>query len=882
MPFSVGDRLGRFEILGSLGAGGMGEVYRAHDPQLKRDVAIKVLPPALFDRPDRRRRFEQEARAAGGLSHPNILAVFEVGVDGTTAFIVTELLEGGTLRERMGGRALSARKAGEYAAQVASGLAAAHDRGVVHRDIKPDNLFVTTDGRIKILDFGLAKLVGPEPSGDTDTITVDGEPRAPVIGTVAYMSPEQAQGLKVDHRTDIFSLGVVLYEMMTGLSPFRRDSTSHTLNAIVHDEPPDITRVETATPTLERIVRRCLEKRPEERFQNARDLAFSLEMRSQDTGAVSPARRRSRWRSGVVAGVSLLALVAAAGLGALAAARMSPPAPDLVAHRVRLMTDFVGLEEFSSISPDGKMLAFTATQGGRSQVFVRILAGGGQPLPLTSDDQDHQSPRWLPDGSALVYFSPAAPGEVQGTIHKVPALGGEAQRVIASIGGGDVNSEGRVACFRLENDRIQLVTSTLEGSDIRVVSALKTWYYRYPRWSPDKEWIAYQAGDGFRWEIYVIPASGGSAVRLTEDNTLINGLAWLPDSQGVIFSSARGSTVAYLPPMALWEVKLDGKQLRQLTPAESSYEQPDASLGGLVAATRLRMQFDIWSYPFAKGALVSHGTRLTRQTGQVLTPTVAPDGRQIAYLSDSGGHGNIWVTSPQGPPLPITRDTDPSVVMGVPIWSPDGRWIAFVSSGGNVGLGFSVSVVRPDGSQLRRLLPRGIGVAWSPDSQWLYYVESAATPMKKISISGGEPVVVRAEPVRNVIGVFGSTVYFMVDSMLLDGRPQYEIKAAPVDGGPAWKIQSIDASRVSSWQVVNPSLSPDGKWLALPLTDGFTTNIWAISTDTGRWQQVTDFRDRFMFIARRVSWSHDGKSILAAVGEGDADVVLLDGLIRSK
>jgi len=880
MAWSAGDRLGRFEILGSLGAGGMGEVYRARDPQLKRDVAIKVLPPSLLDRPDRRRRFEQEARTAGSLSHPNILAVFEIGIEGAVSFIVTELLEGGTLRERMGGRPLSARKAAEYAAQIASGLSAAHDRGVVHRDIKPENVFVTADGRIKILDFGLAKLVGPDPEDDTETVSVDGIDRTPVVGTVAYMSPEQAQGLRIDHRTDIFSLGVVLYEMLSGISPFRRGSTANTLSAILHDEPAEIARVEAGTPTLERIVRRCLEKRPEERFQNARDLAFSLETRSHDTGAVSPVSRRSRFRPGLVAAASLLAVGAAAALGALAALTLAPATADLTNHRARLMTDFVGLEEASSIAPDGKMLAFTAIQGGRSQIFIRFLAGG-PPLPLTSDAADHQSPRWLPDGSALVYFSPAAPGEVQGAIHKIPALGGAPSRVIASIGGGDVNSRGRVTCFRLQDDRIQLITSTLEGSDVQVVGALENRYHRYPRWSPDRQWIAFQAGDGFRWDLYVIPAGGGNPLRLTDDNKFISGLTWLPDSLGIVFGSSRGSTVPYLPPLALWEVRLDRKQPpRQLTPAEASYEQPDAHPGGVLAATRLHMRFDIWSYPFASGAAPGRGQPVTRQTGQVLTPTASPDGKQVAYLSDSGGHANIWVSSPQGPPRQITPEDDPTVAIGVPIWSPDGRWIAFVSSRGNVGLGFSVWLVKPDGSELHQLLPKGFGVAWSPDSQWLYYVETAATAMKKVAVTGGEPVTVRSDPVRNVIGVYDTTVYFMVERALLDGRPQYEIHAALIDGSPARVVKTIDATRVASWQVVNPSLSPDGKWLAMPLTDGFTTNIWVLSTGDGHWQPVTDFKDRFVFIARRVSWSPDGKSILAAIGDGDSDIVLLDGLIK--
>jgi Tol biopolymer transport system component len=883
MGFSVGDRLGRFEILGSLGAGGMGEVYRARDLQLQRDVAIKVLPAAFADDPDRRRRFEQEARAAGSLNHPNILAVHDVGIEGASSYIVTELLDGETLRERMGGRPLPARKAVEYALQMASGLAAGHEHGVVHRDIKPDNLFVTTDGRIKILDFGLAKLIGPDASGHTETITVDGVQRTRVIGTVAYMSPEQARGLPIDHRTDIFSFGAVLYEMLAGFPPFRRGTTADTLNAILHDEPPELPAVAATTPALERIVRHCLEKRPEERFQNVRDLIFDLETRPQETGTVVPAGRRWLSRKGVLVGAGLFVLSVAAAIGALVATWLMPAAPSTMAHRVRPITDFVGLEEFPSISPDGKQVAFTAAQGGRRQVFVRLLAGG-PPLPLTSDDADHELPRWLPDGSSLVYFSPAGPGEVQGAIYKIPALGGAFQRVTGSIGGGDVSRSGRLACFRLEKDHIELVTSTLEGSDVQLLAQLETRYHRYPRWSPDNQWIAFQAGDGVRWEIYVISARGGKKPSpLTKDNNMISGLAWLPDSTGIIYASSRGTTVPYLPPLGLWEVSLDGRRPpRQLTPAEASYEQPDVHEGGLVSASRMQMRFDIWRYPFDAVAAenVRRGQQVTRQTGQVLTPTAAPDGSQIAYLSDSGGHANLWVTSSQGPPRQITFEDDPAVAIGVPVWSPDGRWIAFVSSRGNVGFGFGVWLVKPDGAEPHQLVQKGLGVAWSQDGNWLYYVEAASSVMKKVAAVGGEPVTVRSEPTRNVIGVHGSTVYFVVERALMDGRQEFEIRAAPLDNGPARVIKTIPASRVASWQVVNPALSPDGKWLALPLTDDFTTNVWALSTENGRWQQVTDFGARAIFIARRVSWSSDGKSILAAIGEGDADVVLLDGLIK--
>ena len=882
MPFSVNDRVGRFEILGALGAGGMGEVYRARDHQLNRDVAIKVLPEALSHDADRRRRFEQEARTAGGLNHPNILAVYDVGTEGESTYIVTEILEGETLLQRIGGRPLPVRKAVDYALQVASGLAAAHERGVIHRDIKPSNLFVTTDGRIKILDFGIAKSIRQDSSSDTETVTVDGTHT--VIGTVPYMSPELARGQRTDHRTDIFSFGVVLYEMLSGFSPFQRANPGDTLHAILYDEPAELPRGDPGIPAIDRIIRRCLEKKPDERFQNFRDLAFHLETRSEEPERAEP--RANQWRSrraGLIA-ACLTALAVAAGAGAFITARLPSPSSPPVPHRVRVMTNFVGLEEFSSISRDGRMVAFTATQGRRRQLFVRFL-NGGEPLHVTTDDADHQSPRWLPDGSALVYFSPAAPGEVQGAISKIPTLGGPVQRVIASIGGGDVSRGGRLACFRLENERIQLVTSSLDGSDVRVVATLETRHYRYPRWSPDNQRIAFQAGDGFRWDVYVVSATGDATIhRVTNDNRLIDGLAWLPDGAGIVYATSRGSTIPYQSPMALWEARLDGERPpRQLTPGEASYQLPDVHDSGLASVARLQMRFDVWSYPFDRSGAdaTARGQRITNQTGQVLTPTESPGGDQIAYLSDTGGHANIWVRSATGPLRQITFEQDHDVAVGIPIWSPDGRWIAFVSSRGNVGFAFGVWLVRPDGSELRQLLPRGLGIAWAPDSRELYYVESAGSAIKKISVNGGEPVIVRDQPVRNLIAVHGTNVYAVLERALMDGRPEFEIQALPLDGGSPRVIRTIDASQVAlSNGPFNPALSPDGRWLAMPLTDGFTTNIWALSTEDGRFQQVTNFGDRAVFIARRVSWSADGRSILAAIGEGDADIVLLDGLLQ--
>jgi eukaryotic-like serine/threonine-protein kinase len=871
---SAGDRLGRFEILGPLGAGGMGDVYRARDPQLRRDVAIKVLSTAFSRDPAREHRFEREALAAARLNHPNIIAVHDFGVQDGIEYIVTELLDGQTLRQTIDGRPLAPATAVEYAIEIASGLAAGHDQGIVHLDIKPDNVFVTREGRIKILDFGLARMTGGNsPDHDSATLTLDGVEPTSVAGTAAYMSPEQGRGLRTDHRSDIFSTGAVLFEMLAGFAPFRRANSGETLSAVLEDDPPPLKRV---APELERVVQHCLEKSPEKRFQSARDLVFNLRALPPAALTRVSASRGLRPRLWAVA---LLAGLIAAPIVYLATQRPTPPAPPSV-FRVERLTDSIGIEEFPSISPDGRSVAFSASVHGRRQLFVRLLAGG-LPVQVTSDGVDHELPRWAPDGNSLVYFSPAGPGESEGHIWRISALGGSPRRVIDSIGGADVGRGGRVAFFRLVSGEVQLVTSTLEGTDIRVIAESVPGYHLYPRWSPDGDWIAFQRGDGLRFDIFIVRHNGGAPRQLTRDRNIIKGLAWLPDSQGIVYGSSRGSTIPYLPPLSLWQVSLNG-DARQISPPDAWYEQPDVHHSGLVSASRVRMRFDIWKFPFehAPAENVRLASQVTRQTGQVLTPTAAPDGNRIAFLSDSGGHGNLWVMSMEtGQLRQITFEDDPTVTVGVPVWSPDGRSIAFVSSKGRTGYDFGVWVVDPDGSKLRNVVKQGLGIAWSADSNSLYYAETSAGVVNRIPVSGGTPVRVRQESVRNIIGPHGTTLYYTVARPLLDGRPEFEIRAATPDTGASRALARVTSSRVPSWQIVNPALSPDGEWLAMPLTDGLTTNVWALSTRTGQWRQVTDFGERAIFIARRVSWSADGRSVLAAVGEGDADIVLLDGLI---
>jgi eukaryotic-like serine/threonine-protein kinase len=882
MALSGGDRLDRFEILGKLGAGGMGEVYRARDPQLQREVAIKVLPLAFAHDPDRQRRFEQEARAAAGVNHPNVIAVHDVRIHDGVGFLVTELLDGETLRQRMTGRSLPVVKAVEYAIQIAGGLAAGHDRGIVHRDIKPENLFVTKDGRVKVLDFGIAQAIEPDaPLDATKTVTTGGT----VVGTPAYMSPEQIRGLRTDYRSDVFSLGVVLYEMLAGVSPFRRDTRADTLSAVLSEEPAELSSIVSVPPALERIVHHCLEKSADERFQNVRDLKFDLEVHASTARTKTP-QRGGRARAALMAGaVLVVAAAAAAGYLATLAGRTGATAPAGATHVVHRLTEFSGLEEFPSISPDEKSVAFTAAVDGRRQVFVRLLAGGPA-LPITTDMADHQHPRWLPDASSVVYFSPAAPGEAQGAIWVVSALGGSPRRIMGSVGGADVSKSGRIASFRLVDGSIQLVSTSLDGSDVKVVTRAVAGYYSHPRWSPDDKWIAFQQGDGVRNDAFVVAAGGGEPRKLTNDRNVISGLAWMPDASGILYGSSRGASLPYLPPLSLWEAPLDGGAPRQVTSADVWYEQPDVHPSGRVSAVRKRIRFDIWRFPFDAdaGENTRRAVQVTHQTGQVMTPTAGPGDDEIAYLSDSGGHSNLWVMSTQrGEFRQVTFETDPAVAMGVPNWSPDGKSIAFVSSKGNTGFDFGVWLVDPDGANQRNMAQRGLGIAWSPDGRWLYYTDTSAKgALKKIPPEGGAAVTVRSETTRNVIGLHGDTLYYMVERPLVDGRPEFDVRAATPEDGPSRLLARIPASRVPAWQIVNPALSPDGRWLALPLTDGSTTNIWALSTAGGQWRQVTDFGDRATFIARRLSWSGDGKSLFAAIGEGDADVVLFDGLLAGR
>jgi serine/threonine protein kinase len=890
MALVSGTKLGPYEIVALLGAGGMGEVYRAHDTKLDRDVALKLLPPRFAADADRVSRLEREAQVLASLNHPHIGAIYGFEDDGNMPALVLELVDGETLDERVRRRPLPLSDAFTIAQQIADALDAAHRTGIIHRDLKPSNIKITPDGVVKVLDFGLAKAFSaPEPAPDLSTMTVSGTIGGLILGTAAYMSPEQARGQPVDKRTDIWAFGCVLYEMLTGCRAFARGTVTDTLAAVVGAEPEWKSLPADTPSSVRRLLMRCLQKDARRRLHDIADARIELEdtMATPPEPASMPVPPR-RWARLVLSALSLGIVGLLVFLWAERhRSEKTAAEPSAADTRITRLTDIPGLAESPAISPDGKSVAFAAGVGGKRQVFVQLIAGGA-PLQITRDAVDHESPRWSPDSSSILYFSPATPGTVQGSVWEIPALGGAPRRVVNSVGGADVSrTDGRLALFRLAKEGLQLVTAPPDGSRFDVVADfVPATYYLFPRWSPDGRWIAFQRGDSIRFDIFVAPATGGGPRQLTHDNDMINGFAWLPDSTGILYSSSRGGTMPYLPTLNLWKVNLRDGSVRQVTSGETSYMSPDISSSGAVLVSRMKLQTDIWKFPVdgRPADNVHRAVRVTRQTGEVLTPTASPDDKEVAFLSDSGGHANLWVVNTEsGARRQITDERDPKVAIGVPVWSPDGNTIAFVSSRGNQGLTFGVWLVDSDGSNLRNLVNPGLGPAWSPDGRWLYYSTrggAAATVLKKVRVDGGPAVTVRTEPIRNVIGLYGTTLYYTFERPLVDGAPEFDIRVATPEDASFRVLARIPASRVPIWQIVNPALSRDGKWMAQALTDGFTTNIWLLSTATGEWRQITDFGEGATFIARRVSWSSDGRSILAAVAEGNSDIVLLEGLIN--
>ena len=867
----------------------MGQVYRATDTTLSRQVAIKILPDAFACDSERVARFEREAKTLASLNHPNIAAIYGFEKSAGLHALVMELVEGDDLSQRITKGAIKIDEALPIAKQIAEALEAAHEQGIIHRDLKPANIKVRADGAVKVLDFGLAKAI--EPTGaslsasQSPTITPAMTQSGIILGTPIYMSPEQARGKPVDKRTDIWAFGCVLYEMLTGRRAFRGETLPDTIVAILEREAGWTALPAGTPPAVRRLLQRCLEKDPRRRLRDIGDVRHWLEDVASGPDGVGVAA--SAWpRRGLAWLLSGVALASAAFTGWLL--WMSPAETPARNVQLQRLTEFVGMEESPAISPDGRTVAFVAKVGSKRQIWLRLLAGGA-PLQVTRDNADHEQPRWAPDSSSLIYFVPSAtPGE-HGTIWEIAALGGEPRRVGAALSGGDISHDGRrLALFRFEDKRIALVLVTRDGSGTDQLRSLPPGnIYEYPRWSPDDRWIAFQQdnfGVGFDTRVLVVSAAIGGDPREIARGGDLRGLSWLPGGSGVVYSSSSGSTVLYPPVFNLRAVERDGTGDRQLTFGDVSYMEPDVHISGTVTGSRIRMQSDIWKFPVTgpPAENTRRGLRITHQTGQAQTPSVSPDESEVVYLSDSGGHGNVWIARTDGSGVrQITFERNPAISVGVPVWSPAGHQIVFLlTRPGTTGL----SLINRDGSGLRQLVPLGYSPNWSADGRWVYHSRDTADTIciEKTAIEGGPAISIRCDNANaSAPTADGSALYFVNVLIRTNGIVDHEIRRARPENGPSDVLARVSGSRVPvNRRLLVPVLSPDGQWLTMPLTDGATSNVWVLPTNGGPMRPLTDFGDRSVVIARRVSWSPDSKFLYAAVADTDADIVLLDGLLR--
>jgi Tol biopolymer transport system component len=663
MPIASGARFGPYEIQTMLGAGGMGEVYRARDPRLRRDVALKVIAPHVANDPDRMRRFELEARASGALHHPNIVAVYDVGGDRAASFVVYELLDGESLRERLRHGRLPESETVRCAVQMARGLAAAHDKGIVHRDLKPGNVFLTTDGTVKLLDFGLAKLRDVAPLGSDEKSTALQTDAAVVLGTVGYMAPEQVRAQAVDHRADIFSFGVVLYEMLTGDRPFERVSAVETLSAILTDDPPPlIDRLPSVSPPLDRIIAHCLEKTPDARFQSARDLAFALEALSSSRAgggtkvshliaanqSARPGRSRLAWIAVLVA---LLSFAAGGGI-VWWLARPQPSGTTVL----RRLTSDSGLTTDPAFSSDGKLLAYASDRGGGQNLDIWIQhMGGGEPVRLTESAADDHQPAFSPDGSKIVFRAERDGGG----IYVIPFLGGD-PRLIAEQGhwprfspdGTQIAYAGGASVWR------SAFVVPASGGDPRAVSGI-TGVLR-PVWSPDGKHLLVHGADlngaiEDRTDWWVLPvgsnASNDAAVKTGALVALRSQLLsdprpydWVDDR--IVFSASFGDS------RNIWEVALAPRSFEivgtphRLTSGTELESQPVFGAGNhrLVFSTGAST-VDLWSIPVEAnhGKVPGSFQALTHDAAFDALPTLSADGRKLVFLSTRLGNEDVWV-----------------------------------------------------------------------------------------------------------------------------------------------------------------------------------------------------------------------------------------------
>jgi Tol biopolymer transport system component len=835
----------------------MGEVYRARDPRLGREVAIKVVLGAETPGAARLRRFEDEARAVAALSHPNVLTVHDVGAHEGRPFLVLELLEGETLRERLERGPLPASRAGEVASEVCRGLEAAHARGLVHRDLKPENIFLTGDGRVKILDFGVAKLTrgeadsglpGPAPPDEKDTRTAPGT----ILGTIGYLSPEQARGRGAEARSDLFALGAVLYEMLSGRPAFSGETPADTLAAVLEHDPPPVTTATSRIPRgLARVVRRCLAKDPEERFRSAHDLALALEA-VQDQSPVSfdwPSRRAGTWAGGALA----------LAVGALAwwtvADREHPPPAEPMS--VTPFTTDGGEKATPRLSPDAERVAYTwdGAAVGNRDIYVKALGLGAEPLRLTTDPATDLAPVWSPDGRQIAFMRwPRGPA----VFYTVPSSGGRERKLIDIVGavtafGGEYiisslswspDGEWMALAEKVHEDRpariVRLSLKTLEKRPLTSPPA-SSFGDRLPALSPDGSLLAFVRSGTRGWghlDVWVQPVDGEEARQLTFGQyEWCRGLAWTPDGRSIVFTVTDNGWIL--------RVNLAGGPPRPVVGTGPNAANATIRGSRMVYEQRVREPMQIWRAPGRKGLPGREPEAVVVSSRNDTMLSVSPDGRKIAFVSDRSGSPNVWTCDPDGAnPVQLTDLGEAKA----PRWSPDGRRLVFHSTDEGAS---DLYVIDAEGGAPRRLTQEASYddlASWSRDGRWIYFRSdrSGEEQIWKIAPEGGPAVQVTRDG-----GAFALESW--------DGRDLYYVNSErllwkiPVGGGEA---TSVVPDRVNWWDWAP---SPSGVYYAT----GTYGKDFAVSFLDGETGEVTEvFRREGPFWHGSLAVSPDEEWIL--------------------
>jgi Tol biopolymer transport system component len=884
MFLPAGTRLGPYEILGPIGAGGMGEVYKARDTRLGREVAMKVLPVALSSDPERLKRFEREARSASSLNHPNIVTIYDVGSADGVSYIAMELVAGERLRAWLGEKALPLRQFLQIAAQVADGLARAHASGIVHRDLKPDNVMVTEDGQVKILDFGLAKLVQPEGSGEaaTQVPTVSGatEPGI-VLGTVGYMSPEQALGKPVDYRSDQFALGAILYEMATGRRAFQRGSAPQTLTAIIQDEPEPIAAVNPRVPAPVRwIVERCLAKDSRNRYASTEDLTRDLaNVRDHLSEAIAsagtpeltqPVRARRWWIPAVVVAVVLAALgVVAWRLRQSDYFWRSP----LAGARFTRLTDWEGSEVDAAISSDGKFVIFVSDRDGPFDAWVTQL-GSDEFLNLsrgqfpgllidevrnvgfTGDDAHAWIRRGPPDENAWVE-----------SVWVVPTMGGSPRPFLPDAVQVAWSPDKKRIVYHTNGDGDPIFVADGNGGNPKQIFVEKPgMHHHHLVWSPDGRFVYFVGGvPNLDTDIWRIPATGGTAERLTNHHARVSHPAFLYDGR-LVYTATRPNGSG----SGLYAMDVDRRIPHAVSFGLEEYVSVASSADGRrLVATVANPTSHVWSAPITDGVVDESAVRrFALPAVRAAAPRFGPD--YLLFLSFKGGADSLW-KSKDGSNVELWKGGEFSGIPAGPAVSPDGSLVAYlVRRGKRAGL----YVMAADGTNPRPLA-ESLDVrdtpSWSPDGKWLAVVASEAPgqPLLKVPVAGGTPERLAEGIIYNP--VWSPDGRFIVYSLARRG-PWYQLKAVTPDKQP-FRLPDIKV-----WRAGNRyRFLPDGKGLVIMREQGGgmrQQDFWLLDIATGRQRRLTNLRPGFAMKSFDVS--PDGKQILFDRFRENSDVVLID------